>query len=54
MKFKKSFYTFTRKELNLQNLEIQAYKMKSISERKFCEGKIRQSVKLKILDLDRA
>jgi hypothetical protein len=33
---------------------MQANKMKSISERRFCEGNIGKSVKIKIPDVDRA
>ena len=38
----------------MQNLEKQANKMKSLSERRFCEGNIGDSVKIKIPDVDRA
>lgn len=39
---------------SVQNLEKQANKMKSLSERRFCEGNIGDSVKIKIPDVDRA
>lgn len=44
----------TKRTKSVHNLEIQANKMKFISERRFCEGKIGQSVKIKIPDVDRA
>lgn len=42
-----------RKE-SLKNLKIQAKKMTEISEKRFCQGNIGESVKVKIPDVDRA
>ncbi|KAE9523561.1 hypothetical protein AGLY_016113 [Aphis glycines] len=39
---------------SLNNLKIQAKKMTEISEKRFCQGNIGESVKVKILDVDRA
>lgn len=44
----------TKRNESVHNLEIQASKMKSISEKRFCEGNIGESVKIKIPDVDRA
>ncbi|KAF0751652.1 KRAB-A domain-containing protein 2-like [Aphis craccivora] len=44
----------TKRNESVQNLEKQANKMKSLSERRFCEGNIGDSVKIKIPDVDRA
>jgi len=44
----------TKRNECVNNLEMQVNKMKSISERRFCEGNIGESVKIKIPDVDRA
>lgn len=44
----------TKRNESVQNLDKQANKMKSLSERRFCEGNIGDSVKIKIPDVDRA
>ncbi|KAL4153512.1 hypothetical protein QTP88_001345 [Uroleucon formosanum] len=44
----------TKRNESVHNLEMQANKMKSISKRRFCEGNIGESVKIKISDVDRA
>jgi len=47
-------FLFTQKEINLYIIfEMLANKMKSISERRFCEGNIGESVKIKIPDVDK-
>jgi len=36
------------------NLKIQANRMKEASEKRFCEGKVGETIKIKIPDVDRA
>jgi hypothetical protein len=43
-----------KRNQSLQNLKIQANKMKQVSESRFCRGEVVESVTVKIPDVDRA